>query len=171
MLRLATGVALAVLLGACSPGAETAAPAAADNGRYKADLEMKELMAHVIDYNADGIWLNQGWIINETGTHELFPSDDAGWHGVESAAASLAESSNLLILPSRAVDDEQWVEYAHRLHDRSMDAMKAAEARDKQAFFDAGGAIYVVCRDCHARYILGEEPPIEGPAPRDPTAQ
>jgi hypothetical protein len=40
--------------------------------------------------------------------------------------------------------------------------MKAAEARDKQAFFDAGGAMYVACRDCHQEYILGEEP-MSGP--------
>lgn len=118
---------------------------------------MAELMAHVIDNAADGIWLNQGWVTNAEGTTELFPTDEAGWLRVENAALTLAESSNLLLLPGRPLDDDPaWTEYAHEMHATAMAAHDAAVARDKQAFFDAGGAIYVVCRDCHQRYIVGE---------------
>ncbi|MDZ4759595.1 MAG: hypothetical protein SGJ21_00800 [Alphaproteobacteria bacterium] len=175
MLKRIAAAALAILAAACSEGANTpdtqaGATPGAEAGRYKTDMTMQELMARVIDPAADGVWLNQGWVIDSGGTRELFPTDEAGWFAVESAAASIAETSNLLLLPGRAVDDERWTDYAHKLYDAGINARKAAESRDKQAFFDAGGAIYVVCRDCHARFILGEEPPaMQGPPPPDPS--
>lgn len=171
MLRLAVGTALALALIASCSKPETTPAATAGNsaiptsGAVKAEdfnskLPVKELMAHVIDYNAFGIWHNQGWDIDSEGTHELFPQTDEGWHNAESAAITLAEASNLLLLPGRPQDDNRaWVDYAHALRETAMKAQAAAEKRDKQAFFDAGGEIYQVCTDCHNRYIVGAEPP------------
>lgn len=149
-----------IVIGACSggdsPSAPAPAPAADTSGGYDTRLSMAELMAHVIDYSADGIWLNQGWVLTAQGMEELFPTDDAGWMRAESAAITLAETSNLLLLPDRRVDDDAWVQFSKALYEKSMKAHDAAEARDKEAFFNAGGEIYVVCRDCHQRYIIGE---------------
>jgi hypothetical protein len=159
MKRLAAAVLFMLLASACgeaSAPAENNAPEA--SGPYATTLSMSELMAHVVDYQADGVWLNQGWRIDESGEHELFPTTDAGWLAAENSAASVAEAANVLMMPGRAADDGDWINFSRQLHDASITAMKAAEARDKQAFFDAGGAMYVACRSCHQKYILGEDP-------------
>jgi hypothetical protein len=141
-------------LDASTPATSTGGPAPAD---FRATLSNKELMSHVIDNAADGVWLHQGWVDSAEGTEELFPTDEAGWMATRNAAATLAEASNLLLLPGRPADDDRaWVDYAHQLHDASIAAMKAADARDKEAFFNAGGDMYVACRSCHQRYVIGE---------------
>jgi hypothetical protein len=161
MLRVATSISLAVLLTACSPKTETAsapapaAPAAANP--YNTQIEMKELMAHVVDYAAWGIWHNQGYYYDAEGTHYLYPTTDEGWHNAESSAITLAEASNLLLLPGRPVDnDKRWVDAAHGLYNAVIKVQKAAEARDQDAFFEAGGEIYTFCTSCHAHYVIGD---------------
>ena len=162
MTRMALGLALAALVAACSEKAEspaaTATPTAGSVAAsdYRTQLPMKELMAHVIDNAADGIWLAQGWLINAEGTHELFPTTDDGWRYASNAAVTLAEASNLLLLPGRPADDDRrWVDATHALYDAAMQAHEMAEKRDKEAFFKAGSAIYEACTQCHSHYIIG----------------
>jgi cytochrome c556 len=156
MSRLAWA-ALALALTAC--GGQTAEEPAAEAARpaeYKLQLPMKELMAHVIDPAADGIWLRQGWTVTDAGEVDLFPKTDEEWLAAENSAYTLAETANLLLLPGRPQDeDPAWQEFSHRLYDASLKAQAAAEAKDPDAFFDAGGEIFVVCRDCHEKYIIG----------------
>jgi hypothetical protein len=159
MIRLTLGVALAALLAACSPDATPSSTSAAapSAGDYRTAIPMKELMAHVIDNAADGVWLNQGWILFYTHTEELFPTTDEGWMRTSNAAVTLAEASNLLLLPGRPPDDHpRWVEASHQLYDAAMRAHEAAEVRDKEAFFKAGSDIYEACTSCHSRYVVGE---------------
>jgi hypothetical protein len=171
MIRMSAVLALALAIAACSPKSDTASTAASTGGvaptsmgaatmaDFKTALPVKELMGHVIDYNAFGVWHNQGWLIDKDGTHELFPTDDAGWLAAESAAISLAEASNSLLLPGRPRDDDRrWVDDAHMLYDAAMKAQAAAQKKDKQAFFDAGGDMYEACVSCHAHYVQGDEP-------------
>ena len=171
MIRLSAGFALAVILASCSPKSDapaaSTAPGAASStsmgaatiNDFKSALPVKELMGHVIDYNAFGVWHNQGWLLDDGGWHELFPTDDAGWLAAESAAISLAEASNLLLLPGRPPDDDRrWVDYSHALYDAAMKAQATAQKKDKQAFFDAGGEMYEACVTCHAHYVQGDEP-------------
>ena len=160
MIRITAGLAaLALLAAGCGQKTDTttatAAPAA-DSGQYRTAVPMKELMGHVIDNAADGVWLAQGWLINEEGTHELFPTDDAGWRYATNAGITIAEASNLLLLPGRPVDDDpRWADAAHMLYDAGMEAHQAAEARDKERFFEAGGKIYEACTKCHSHYVIG----------------
>lgn len=163
-----TGMTAALLMGlaACSGG--ESAPAAttgqtatgAPQAEFRTELNNQELMAHVIDYNAFEIWHRQGWIYSAEGVEELFPTDDEGWFAAESAAATLAELSNTLLLPGRlppdADDAADWISYAHELNRTSLVAMQRAESQDKEAFFDAGGDIYVVCRSCHEQFVIGD---------------
>lgn len=166
MRRLLCLLGLALALPGCSPGADepskaSGAPVAGlgivTAEDFKTDYSVKEVMAHAIDFAAFGVWNSQGWLIDASGTHELFPTDDAGWHKAESAAIALAEISNTLLLPGRPQnDDRRWVDAAHQLHEASMRAQKTAEARDKQAFFDAGGEIYEACVTCHNHFVQGD---------------
>jgi hypothetical protein len=175
MTRLIPALALALAVTACSPNEDEASkPAGAPVAGmgivtaedFKTDYALKEVMGHAVDFAAFGVWNNQGWLINAEGTHELFPTDDAGWHNAESAAITLAEISNVLLLPGRPQnDDRRWVDAAHQLHDAAMDAQKTAEARDKQAFFDAGGEIYEACVTCHNHFVQGDA---AGPAAKLP---
>jgi hypothetical protein len=162
MIRISAGLAaVAFAVAGCGQKADAPAsttPAAADKGQYKTDIAMKELMAHVIDNAADGVWLAQGWLIDSEGTHELFPTDDAGWRYATNAGITIAEASNLLLLPGRPVDDDpRWVDAAHMMYDAGMEAFAAAEARDKERFFDAGGKIYEACTKCHSHYVIGND--------------
>ena len=33
--------------------------------------------------------------------------------------------------------------------------MKAAQAKDERAMFDTGGDVFLACRGCHMKYLLG----------------
>jgi hypothetical protein len=81
------------------------------------------------------------------------PQDDADWLAVESAAIALAESGNLLLLPGRAVDTQEWAGFAHQLTEKSTAALKAAQTRDVDKVLEAGNDVYQVCEDCHNRYM------------------
>ena len=186
MIRSSVGVAFAALcLAACTPKEEVSTPVgeaqpgmgAATLADFKAAMPVKEIMAHMVDYNAFGIWNRQGWLINAEGTHELFPTTAAEWVAAESAAISLAEASNVLLLPGRPQDDDRrWVDYSHALYDAAMHAQATAQTaselfdkgetgeayvKAKQDFFDAGGDVYVACLQCHNHYIVGDQ---AGPA-------
>ncbi len=166
MKYLPTALIAALTLVACSPDTGSSAkPAsslppgdrmgAATLDDFRTDVSLQDLMAHVIDYNAFGVWRRQGWIIGDD-IKELFPTDDDGWHAAESAAFSIAEASNLLLLPGRPLDDDRaWVDAAHQLYDAAMKAQAAALARDKVAFFNAGSDMYQACVACHNRYVTG----------------
>lgn len=179
MIRFSATLALALAVAGCSArtnaiatdvkpaaGGGTTGMGAATMADFRTKLDLKQVMGKVIDYNAFGVWNNQGWLIDAEGQHELFPTDDAGWLAAENAAISLAESSNVLLLPGRPQDDDRkWVDNVHQLYDAAMKAAGAAERRDKQAFFDAGGDMYEACVTCHAHYVQGDEP---GPASKLP---
>jgi hypothetical protein len=148
MLRIARMAAYFVLLCACS--AEVAqAP------QPKVALSMKDLMEHLIDPAADVFWLSSGTIITAQGESSRAPTTDAGWAAAVSAAATLVESGTLLTLPGRARDQKEWTLYAQELTAAAAAGMKAAQAKDARAVFDTGGRIYLACRSCHMKYVLG----------------
>lgn len=120
---------------------------------YKTEMPMKELMGHVIDPAADMIWTASGYEITEAGERELFPTTEDGWLAVENGATIVAESANLLMLPGRAVDDGEWMKLAARMADEAMVAKAAAQAKDKDKLFAAGGALYQSCLACHEKYV------------------
>lgn len=168
MTRSTVAFAVAFALAACSPSSETAPTAPVDGksmgaatvADLRTDTHMLDLMNHVIDYNAWNVWTAQGWIIDKDGVHELFPTDEAGWNAAESAAFTLAESANALLMPGRPRSgDRDWVEFSHMLYDAAKKAQEMALARDKQAFFDAGGEIYMACTSCHNRYLPNDGQP------------
>lgn len=163
MVRTGLAAIAALVLAACSGGGDGAAnpstgAANAVSAEFSSTLNGQELMAHVIDHSAFEIWTRQGWVYNADGVEELFPQDEEGWLEAENASATLAELANVLLLPGRIPADgaDDWVRYAHELNRTSLAAMQTAEAQDKEAFFDAGGEIYVVCRSCHEKFVIGD---------------
>jgi hypothetical protein len=115
-------------------------------------LTMKQVMEWVIDPNADVVWDSVKSNSHAKGTTEIYPRTDAQWEAVRNSAATLVEAGNLLMLAGRAKDDKQWMTYSQRLSRTAEIALKAAQDKNKDALFDAGGNIYNACKACHDKY-------------------
>ena len=61
---------------------------------FKNALPVKEIMGHMVDYNAFGVWNRQGWLIDADGVHEQFPTTEAEWLQAESAAHEPSSNRN-----------------------------------------------------------------------------
>ena len=156
-------VSLAVACSSSDKG-DAAASAALQSGQVQESdftpvLPMGELMTHVLEHSADEVWRRQGWRSTTEGVTSLFPKDDKEWEEAEEAAATLAELTNVLLLPTRKIDDQAWVGFVKALQIAATDTMKAAEAKAEQPFFEAGGQINAACEACHDRYLPKAEKP------------
>ena len=144
----ATGLALA--LSACQ---QQEAPPPAP---FTLSANVQQSMLWILEPAADVIWDSAGFVIDESGETDLSPTTEEAWNQVLYAAATLSESGNLLMLPGRSSGDD-WNEYARGLVEAGKRARDAAEARDADALFDAGGQVYQVCRACHDQYWRKDE--------------
>jgi hypothetical protein len=144
-------VGLVAVLALTACGGEAAAPA---EPPHRTATSTADFMEWILDPAADVIWGSAGTITTLEGEENLAPTTDAQWDLVRNAAALVAESGNLLMLPGRAVDDGDWMELSENLITVGGRAMAAAEARDADQLFEIGGQIYNVCLACHQRYIV-----------------
>lgn len=126
--------------------------------------DMQQLMASVVEPAAEVYWDAVGVIVDAEGEHHMAPTTDEEWLAVRSAAYTVAESGNLLMMPGYALDDGAWMQMSRALVEVGKRAVEAAEARDLDAVFDMGAEVYYVCTNCHATYA------IESLRPNDPRA-
>jgi hypothetical protein len=132
--------------------AARAAAGGADNAPYNTKLPFNEFMPHVMQYAGDGIWKRQGYIIDKDGERSLFPKNDQEWEDAESASLALAEMTNVLLIPGRRVPDPKWDAAVEAVRKVAMQAAAAAEKKDPDAFFEAGGALDEACDVCHVQF-------------------
>lgn len=132
----------------------------ADDG-FDTSRPMNELMHHVIDYTAEGIWKWEGWVTDANGTRPLFPSNDDEWEQAESAAQSVAELMNLLMLPDRKMNDPRWEQAVITVRNSALSIAEAARAQDQEQFFETGSQLDDACESCHLAFIA---PPAEAGA-------
>ena len=125
-----------------------------DSSDYEAVADVQELMLSVLEPAAEAYWDAVGWIIDETGEQEIAPANPEEWEAVRNAAFVIAESGNLLMMDSRALDQTSWIAMSKAMVQVGRTAIEAAETRDKNAVFDAGAEVYYVCTACHATYAL-----------------
>ena len=78
---------------------------------FQAYVDMKTFMEHVLTPAAASIWRVNGVVIDEKGEHDLSPKSEDDWEQIVSGAATLAEATNALMIPQRALDP-QWNFYA-----------------------------------------------------------
>jgi hypothetical protein len=142
---------VAALTGISLFGCADHSPEPEEKPPYRVVTNVQQTMAWILDPAADVIWDSAGTVISAQGAEELAPTTDEGWAEVISAAATLSEAGNLLMMPGRANGDD-WVEYSQALVDAGELALQAAEAQDSEALFDAGGRIFQVCKACHTQY-------------------
>lgn len=103
---------------------------------------MAELMAKVIYPTSDAIL----YISSRT------PANDEQWNELQGKALMLAESANLIMMPSRALDSKQWMKDAQLMLDAGAAAFEAAKNKDEPALENLNQAVYESCVVCHLHY-------------------
>jgi hypothetical protein len=155
-------VASAMLLASC--GDHTKAPeetASADP--FVRARTLKEVMANIVEVQAQVYWHSAGATIDASGEKDLTPTTDAGWLATRSAAATVSEMGNLLMTPMYAEGrGKDWIQFSKALVEIGKRAEKAAADKNGEAVFEVGGTMYNVCSACHQAY-----PP---PVPATPAA-
>ena len=106
---------------------------------------MSDLMVKIIYPASDAIF----YITTRT------PSTSAEWTELEGTTLMLAESANLLMMPSRARGREQWMTDAQLLLDVGEAAFWAARDKDVEALTELNDQLYQSCVQCHRNYRPG----------------
>jgi hypothetical protein len=120
---------------------------------FQAHVDMKTFMEHVLTPAATLIWRANGSVIDASGEHDLGPRTDNDWENITSGAATLAEATNALMIPGRALDPE-WNAYVKKLADAADRAYQAAEAHDLKTIADVSDHLDGICAACHRHYGL-----------------
>ena len=119
---------------------------------FKPIASVKQLMEATIHPSSEIVFDAVGTIVSANGVEEIAPKNDEEWAMVRRTALTLAESGNLLMIGERAKDQGDWIKLSRALVDAGVVAMKAAEARNPEALFEAGGKLFEVCQQCHVQY-------------------
>lgn len=80
------------------------------------------------------------------------PKNDHDWNVIRGTALTLAESGNLLLMGSRARDQDRWVKDTKLMIDAGTAAYKAAQRKDMQAILDLNEQLSKSCTTCHVHY-------------------
>ncbi len=177
---MATVIASAVVVSACSQPAPEPPPV---KSPFDPVATVQDIMLGIVDPNADFIWNSVATVVTKTGTEERMPKTDEEWTKVRHAAISLVEATNLLRMDGRRIakpgvksenpgielepeqiekifeaDRESWMKLSQGLHDATMIAVRAAEAKDGEALLNAGEGIDAACENCHKKYWYPEPP-------------
>ena len=103
---------------------------------------MSDLMVQIIYPASDAIF----YITTRT------PTTSAECTELEGTSLMLAESANLLMMPSRAKGREQWMKDAKLLLDVGEAAFWAAKEKDVDALEGLNDQLYQSCVQCHRNY-------------------
>jgi hypothetical protein len=130
-------------------------------------LDMKEFMGHVVDPGAWAFWHASGDVVSSDGDKQLAPTTEEGWDTAESGAAEVMQAGNLLQLEGYSRGPE-FDKFAQDLVAKGKAAKDAAEKKDSKAMFTTGAAMYEVCVDCHAKYVIPAYVKIRDSSPPGP---
>jgi plastocyanin len=138
---------------------------------------IKDIMDSMVDPSGDFMFQSVQEISDEHGITEKAPKTDAEWEEVRHHLFVLLEAPNLLTMEGRKVarpedkskapgienepaevrklldaDRSSFIRRARRLQDAATLAMKAVDAKDKDALFRALDDIDKACENCHLHY-------------------
>ena len=148
---LAGTIAAALLLASCA--------------KEPADLPygtVQQMMANEVQPTADIYWGAVGSASELVDGQPVFrewkPETDAEWQAVAASAAKLRDLANSLGSPEYADGRaEGWTDFTEGMAEAATRAEQAAQSKDADAVFEAGGTLYSVCSACHQAF-----PPEEG---------
>ena len=175
-LLLAAGL---LVLSACT---REEASIAKPESPFQPTATIQEIMHSIIDTNADDVWNSVATINTASGTEERSPQTDEEWQAVRRHAITLAEASNLLLIEGRRVAAEgadtssveaelsadeiqksiaahrpEFIAHAHALHDATLQAVAAIDAKNAEELVRVGAVIDHACESCHARFWYPNE--------------
>jgi len=139
-----------------SKDSEADKTASATAPKFELKATTAQLMNWILDDRADVVWASVGSIITEKGEEQLAPKTEEDWAAVRNAAATVAQAGNLLLLAPHARDQGDWAAMTHKMIEEANKCVQAAEAKDLETLFTAGGDMYLACTACHAKYVIGE---------------
>ena len=158
-------VAAAIMVASCAADAPTGPP-------FRTDATVRMLMANLVDPAADLVWDAVGTIIDVNGENHWEPVTEEDWISVRYGAMSMIEAGNLLMMETRARDQDQWIRFSEAMMDAGMLMFQAAEAEDAERVFALGEDVYNACDNCHQLYWVDDadrgraiEPSSGGAAP------
>src|SRR6476659_5876379 len=85
----------------------------------------KQVMVGITNPAAYVIYEAVGTKTTSKGIEEIAPQTDEDWQKVESAAAAVVESGNLILTGNRAIDKADWVKMTRDMMDKGKAAMAA----------------------------------------------
>ena len=144
-----------IIAGERTARAATPATAAAAATQVTPVATVKQIMIGITNPGAYVVYEAVGTKNTAKGIEEIAPQTDEDWAKVESAAAAVVESGNLILTGDRAIDKGDWVKMTHDMMDKAKLAMAAAKAKDKDKIIETGGDLNTTCDNCHARYSRG----------------
>jgi len=138
---------------------------------------IKDIMDSMVDPSGDFMFESVVEIADANGITHKAPHTDEEWEEVRHRALILLEAPNLLIMEGRKVakpgeksknpevelepeqiqklldsDRASFVRRARRLQDAAAMALKAVDAKDKDALFQSIESIDKACENCHLHY-------------------
>src|ERR1041384_1652003 len=93
-------LAVLILTGCNAAQPEKPAQPAPD---YKPTFPIEEVMGHIVMPNADKLWGLVATTVSSKGIEEIVPRTDEDWETVRNYSVTIAEASNLLLIPGRRV--------------------------------------------------------------------
>jgi len=138
-------------------------------------------MGHIVMPNADKLWGSVATTVSAKGIDEIFPKTDEDWETVRNYAVTIAEGSNLLLIPGRRVaapgkkeadkselspdqieakikaDTAMWYSHVAKLHDVAMESIAAIDKKNSDALLEAGDHLDKACEECHLVYWYPNE--------------
>lgn len=141
-----------IIAGERTARAATPAAAAAAPVETAPVATIKQIMIGVTNPAAFVVYGAVGTSSTAKGIEEIVPKNDEEWFKIESAAAAVAESGNLILTGNRAIDKGDWVKMTRDMMGKAQLAMKAAQAKDKDKIVETGGDLNTTCDNCHAKY-------------------
>jgi hypothetical protein len=119
---------------------------------------LQQLMDTVMEPDAQIFWRSSGAVNDVGGSRDLTPTTAEGWAAAQSAAATVAETGNLLLTPMYSKDrGADWIEFAQDLVRAGKQAETAAIDRDGDAMFETGAKLSEACSACHQAYLPQEQ--------------
>ena len=118
------------------------AQTAADRPPTRNVGSMSDLMVKIIYPTSDALFYIES----------RAPKTDSEWTALEGQALMLAESANLLMMPGRARDQQQWMADSKLLLEAGTAALAAVKARDIAAISALSDQLLESCTSCHRHY-------------------
>ena len=159
---------------------------------YRPTATVEELMRTMIDPPADAVWDSVVTEATTNGIIEIRPETEEDWFRLRRHAITLAEATNLLVVPSRRVAGPDarselpgidlhpdaiqqlltenwasWVAAVQMLRMTSRTLIDAIDNQDIDALLIAGTELDLACENCHSQFWYpDQDDPRPAPSPK-----